>query len=334
VRAVQVTEFRGPSGVEVREIEVPVPGENQVLIEVRAAGVSFPEVLHTYGRYHVSPKPPYSPGSDVSGVVVSAPAGSEFKAGDRVAAFPRLPNPSVDDPDSLMHMLGGFAEYAVATADMTFPLPEVVSFEEGVALTLNYLTAWFALVKRGQLRAGETVLVHGAAGGVGSAGIQVAKAFGAGRVVAVTSTPQKGEAAVKAGADVFVPADGFRELVAKMGGADVILDPVGGGRFADSLRILNADGRLVVVGFSGGEVPTVQVNRLLFKNTAVLGAGFPYLPARPDVMRAAWDAVAPLAASRELRPVIADTFPLEEASKALDLVESRRSIGKVLLLPR
>jgi NADPH2:quinone reductase len=334
MKAAQITEFRGPSGVEVREIDIPTASDNQVLIEVRAAGVSFPEVLHTYGRYHVSPKLPYSPGSDVSGVVVNAPADSEFKTGDRVAAFPRLPNRSPDDPDSLMHMLGGFAEYAVATADMTFPLPDAVPFEEGVALALNYLTAWFALIKRGQLGAGETVVVHGAAGGVGSAGIQVAKAFGAGRVVAVTSTPEKGAAAVNAGADVFVPAERFREGVAELGGADVILDPVGGSRFADSLRVLNSDGRLLVVGFTDGEIPTVQVNRLLFKNTAVVGVGFPYLPARTDVMRAAWDAVAPHAESRELKPLITDTFPLEEASKALDLVESRRSIGKVLLTPR
>jgi NADPH2:quinone reductase len=331
MKAAQIVEFRGSSGVEVREIDAPTPAENQVLIEVQAAGVSFPEVLHTYGRYHVRPKPPYSPGSDVSGVVVSAPAGSEFKTGDRVAAFPRLPNPSPGDPDSLMHMLGGFAEYAVATADMTFPLPEAVSFQDGVALALNYLTAWFALVKRGQLDAGETVVVHGAAGGVGSAGIQIAKAFGAGRVIAVTSTPEKGEAAVNAGADQFVPVETFRESVTELGGADVILDPVGGTRFADSLRILNSDGRLLVVGFAEGEIPTVQANRLLLKNTAVVGVGFPYVPARPDVMRAAWDAVVPHAVSRELTPLIADTFPLDEVSKALDLVEGRRSMGKVLL---
>ena len=198
MRAVHISSLDGPSAVEVVDIPQPEPGSDQVLIRVRAAGVSFPEVLQTRGLYQLKPPVPFVPGSEVAGEVVSAPAGSGLAPGDRVAA---------------MVLLGGFAEYAVTQADVVFPLPDSLSFEEAAAIPLNFLTAHFALVARGTLAEGESVLVHGAAGGIGTASIQVAKAFGAGQVVAVTSTPEKGEFATAAGADEVVLADGFKDAV-------------------------------------------------------------------------------------------------------------------------
>jgi len=168
-------------------------------------------------------------------------------------------------------MLGGFAEKVLARPDLTFRLPDDVGFEEGAAFLFNYCTAYFALIERGGLRAGESVLVHGAAGGIGTASIQVAKAFGAGRVVAVVSTEAKGEIARQAGADEVVFADGFRDDVGRS--IDVVVDPVGGDRFTDSLRVLREEGRLLVIGFTAGDIPVVKVNRLLLNNVSVVGVG-------------------------------------------------------------
>jgi NADPH2:quinone reductase len=193
--SMQITSLEGPAALQAMEAPVPLARDGQVLIRVRAAGVSFPELLQTRGLYQMAPPLPFIPGSEVAGEVVTAPDDSSFAAGDRVAA---------------LTVLGGFAEYAVAKADLTFPLPNGLSFEQAAGFGLNYLTAYFALVERGGMRAGESVLVHGAAGGVGTAAIQVARALGAGRIVAVVSTADKGEVASAAGADEVVLADGFR----------------------------------------------------------------------------------------------------------------------------
>jgi NADPH2:quinone reductase len=229
-------------------------------------------------------------------------------------------------------MLGGFAEMAVAQADMTFALPEQVSFIQGASLPLNYLTAYFALIERAGMKRGESVLVHGAAGGLGSAAIQVAKAFGAHRVIAVTSTDEKGVAAVDAGADMYVLADGFCPAVKELGGVDLIFDPVGGDRFTDSLRTLRDDGRLLVIGFAAGTIPTVQVNRLLLNNITVVGAGWAtYLAKRPGHMQTEWEAIAPHVRSGALRPIISGTYALKDAAAALREIEQRRAVGKIIL---
>ncbi len=176
--------------------------------------------------------------------------------------------------------------------------------------------------------------MHGAAGGVGTAAIQVAKAFGAGRVIAVTSTPEKGAIALQAGADAFVLPDGFKDAVAEQGGVDIVVDPVGGDRFTDSLRSLKADGRLLVIGFTAGDIPTVKVNRLLLNNVSVVGVGWgAYALARPGHVAKEWAALAPHLESGALRPVVGPTFPLAEATQALLTLDERRATGKVLLLP-
>ena len=317
MRAVQIVSLDGPSAVEVVDIPQPEPSSDQVLIRVRAAGVSFPELLQTRGLYQLKPPVPFVPGSEVAGEVVSAPAGSGLAPGDRVAA---------------MVLLGGFAEYVVTQSDVVFPLPDSLSFEQAAAIPLNYMTAHFGLVVRGQMAEGESVLVHGAAGGVGTASIQVAKAFGAGKVVAVTSTPEKGEVATAAGADEFVLADGFKDSVKEAGGVDIVVDPVGGDRFTDSLRCLNDDGRLLVIGFTAGEIPTVQVNRLLLNNVSVVGVGWgAYVLKREGYIRQQWEALLPHLTSGAISPPVGATFGLEAAGDALLMLDERRATGKVVL---
>jgi NADPH2:quinone reductase len=290
-----------------------------VVVEVHAAGVSFPEVLQTRGEYQLKPPLPFVPGSEVAGIVRSAPEGAAVQAGDRVAAF---------------CMLGGFAEVAVAPEFLTFALPDALDFAQGAGLILNYHTAYFSLVLRGRLEEGETVLVHGAAGGVGTASIQVAKGLGC-RVLAVVSTDEKERTAREAGADEVLRSDGPWKDEAKEasgGGVDVVLDPVGGDRFTDSLRSLGEGGRVVVVGFTGGSIPEVKVNRLLLNNTEVIGAGWgAYVLAKPEVNREIGEGVLALAEQGFVAPIVGARFPLEDVSQALELIDGRGALGKVVL---
>nr|MCW2727589.1 NADPH:quinone oxidoreductase [Aeromicrobium sp.] len=317
MRAIQITSLDGPDAVELLDVPDPAPADGQVLIRVHAAGVAFPEVLQSRGLYQMKPDLPFTPGAEIAGEVLSAPEGSGLVAGDRVAA---------------LCLLGGFAEQAVAPVTETFKLPANVSYEQGASIIFNYGTAYFALVERGKLEPGESVLIQGAAGGIGTAAIQVAKAFGAGRVVAVTSTPEKGAVALEAGADEFVLADSFKEATLAGGKVDIVVDPVGGDRFTDSLRCLKDDGRLLVIGFTAGEIPTVKVNRLLLNNVSVVGVGWgAYVLQRPGHIATEWAALEPHLASGALRPVVGPTFPLAEASAALLTLDERRATGKVLL---
>jgi NADPH2:quinone reductase len=317
MRAVQIVSLDGPSAIEVSDLPQPEPSDDQVLIRVRAAGVSFPEVLQTRGLYQLKPPTPFVPGSEVAGEIVSAPEGSGLTAGDRVAALVGI---------------GGFAEHAVTQADFVFQLPDSISFEQGAAIPLNYMTAHLGLVARGNLADGESVLVHGAAGGVGTASIQVAKAFGAGTVIAVTSTEEKGEVARAAGADEVVLAEGFKDTVKAAGGVDIVVDPVGGDRFTDSLRCLKEDGRLLVIGFTAGEIPTVQVNRLLLNNVSIVGVGWgAYVLPREGYVSGQWDALLPHIESGVISPPIGATFGLDDAAAALLTLDERRATGKVLL---
>ncbi|MFD1824875.1 MULTISPECIES: NADPH:quinone oxidoreductase family protein [Mumia] len=322
MRAVQITSLEGPSAVEVVEIDAPEPGPDQVVIDVKASGVSFPEVLQSRGQYQYKPDLPFVPGSEVAGEVVSAPSGSGFSTGDRVTA---------------LTILGGFAERAVADSDVTFHLPDNVSYEQGAGLPFNYLTAHFALLKRGHLRNGESVLVQGAAGGIGTASIQVAKAFGAGQVIAVVSTDAKGEVAVAAGADAYVLVDGFKDAVKELTGGhgvNIVVDPVGGDRFTDSLRSLKDDGRLLVIGFTAGTIPEVKVNRLLLNNLDVRGVGWgAYVMKRPGYIAAQWQELVAHLESGALIPPIGGRFPFEDASRALEVIDSREALGKVVLVP-
>jgi NADPH2:quinone reductase len=290
-----------------------------VLVDVHAAGVSFPEVLQTRGEYQIKPPLPFVPGSEVGGVVRSAPDDSGLAPGDRVAAF---------------CMLGGFAEVAVAPDFLTFKLPDALDFAQGASLILNYHTAYFALKLRGRLAEGETVLVHGAAGGVGTAALQVAKGLGA-STIAVVSSDEKEAVARAAGADHVIRSGGAWKDEAKElsgGGVHVVLDPVGGDRFTDSLRALRETGRIVVVGFTGGSIPEVKVNRLLLNNTEVIGAGWgAYILTKPDVNRQIGAAVDELIAGGFVKPIVGRRFPLDRAADALKAIDGRGAVGKVVL---
>jgi NADPH2:quinone reductase len=325
MRAVQIVDLSGPDSA-LALVELPEPEPSQVfspgegvVIEVHAAGVSFPEVLQTRGEYQLKPPLPFVPGSEVAGVVRSAPEGAQVKPGDRVAAFCGL---------------GGFAETAVAPEFFAFVLPDALDFAQGAGLILNYHTAYFALLLRGRLKQGETVLVHGAGGGVGTASLQVAKGVGA-RTIAVVSSDAKQRVAEQAGADEVVRSQGpWKDEVKERsdGGVDVVLDPVGGDRFTDSLRSLRENGRLVVVGFTGGSIPEVKVNRLLLGNTEVVGAGWgAYVMGKPDLNREIGAAVNRMVDEGVVRPIVGERFPLRRASEALNSIDQRRATGKVVL---
>lgn len=325
MRAMQITQLTGPaSALELAEVPEPeashpmTPGTG-VIVDVRAAGVSFPELLQTRGEYQVKPELPFIPGSEVGGVVRTAPESARVQPGDRVAAFCAL---------------GGFAEVAVAPDYFTFKLPEQLDFAQGAALVLNYHTAYFSLRLRGRLQQGETVLVHGAAGGVGTAALQVAKGLGA-TTIAVVSSDDKARVARQAGADHVLRSDDAWKDQAKEvsdGGVDVVIDPVGGDRFIDSLRSLRTGGRVVVVGFTGGSIPEVRVNRLLLTNTEVVGAGWGAgVMSHPEKIAEIGAAVDDLIAAGAVAPVVGARYPLERAGEALELLESRGATGKVVL---
>jgi NADPH2:quinone reductase len=327
MRAIQIVDLSGPAGA-LALVDAPAPQEppthmltpgEGVVIDVHAAGVSFPEVLQTRGEYQLKPPLPFIPGSEVAGVVRSASANAGVSVGERVAAFCAL---------------GAFAEQAVAPPFLTFPLPEALDFAQGAGLILNYHTAYFALRLRGRLCAGESMLVHGAAGGVGTAALQVAHGLGA-RTIAVVSSDAKAQIARYAGADEVLRVDGPWKDEAKEltgGGVDVVLDPVGGERFTDSLRSLREDGRLVVVGFTGGSIPEVKVNRLLLSNTEVIGAGWgAYALAKPQFCREIGQALANMVEQGFVRPLVGERFPLERAPEALQAIDERRATGKVVL---
>jgi NADPH2:quinone reductase len=242
-------------------------------------------------------------------------------AGDRVAALTGLSD--------------GMAEVVVVSPDTVFALPDAVSLTAGAGLLFNDLTVHFALRERGRLAEGETVLVHGAAGGIGTSALRMAPVLGASRVIAVVSTEAKGEIAKAAGATDVVLVDGWKDAVKELTGGkgvDVVVDPVGGDRFTDSIRSLAPSGRILVLGFTGGEIPTVKVNRLLLNNVDIVGVGWgAWWMTRPGYLATQWAELEPLLATGTLTAPEPSVFPLEKAGEAIASLENRTAAGKVVL---
>jgi NADPH:quinone reductase len=339
--------FTGPDDVQWREVDEPA-ADGGVIVDVIAAGVSFADLLQTRGAYQMRVPLPYTPGMDAAGVVRpgSLPGpGSGLLAGQRVA---------------VLQSYGCWQQVISVPAERVLPLPDGMSFEAGAATPLNYLTGLFALTRRGRAQAGETLLIHGAAGGVGTAAIQLGRALGL-RTVAVVSDQAKREFVLRCGVDHAVLSDGWlaavRDLVGERA-VDIVLDPVGsagsaGGpagstapgpagstapspagsdRMTDSLRALAPEGRVLVLGFTGGEIPTVKVNRLLLGNTGVLGvASREFFEQRPAVVGELWAQVVELRRTGKLGDPPVELYSFGDARGALRAIADRRAKGKVVL---
>jgi NADPH2:quinone reductase len=323
MKALVAQELSGPSGLAYVDVDDPaeVGGDDVVVIDVGAAGVSFPDLLLLRGEYQLRLEPPFIPGMEVAGVVRSAPYESEFTQGQRVTA---------------LAMLGGWAEQVAVPPASIRATPAGLDDAEAVALLGNYQTMYFALAKRGALRAGETVLVLGSAGGVGTAAIQIAKALGA-KVIAMVHRPKAMDFVKSLGADEVLPlTDGWlKEVLDRTDGhgVDLVVDPVGGEPFDDAIRALATEGRLLVVGFAAGAIPTVKVNRLLLRNVAVIGVGYGEFVNRKPGSQAVFEFGVGELVKAGLRPPPPMRFPLSEGRAALQSLADGGVLGKVVLEP-
>ncbi|MGO4200850.1 NADPH:quinone oxidoreductase family protein [Rhodococcus sp. TAF43] len=319
MRAVVVTDLAGPSAMAVRDVPEP-DSTGLVLIDVKASGVCFPDLLISYGKYQLRAEPPFVPGTEVAGVVISAPEDSGFEPGQRVLAIPSL---------------GGYAEQVAVHPNLVLPVPEELTFEEAASLIINYQTMEFALGRRARLQPGEAVVILGAAGGVGTSAIQLAKAHGA-RVIAVVRRDGADEFLREIGADEVVQlTDGWAARVRDLTGgrgADVLVDPVGGDAFDDAVRALAPEGRLVVIGFAGGGIPSVKVNRVLFRNISIVGAAWgEFLRTEPSALAETHAALVKHVRAG-LRPIVKARYPLASAAEALADLEAGRVLGKAVLI--
>jgi NADPH:quinone reductase len=326
MRAVVVREFGGIEAASLGELPKPVPKDNEVLVAVRATAVNFVDLVMMSGTYQFRPELPFVPGKLPAGVVSAVGAAvTGLKPGDRVLT---------------MAEYGGHAEFIAAPETHCYRLPDVLSFVAAAAMSLVYDTAWFALRDRARLRTGETVLVLGATGGVGLAAIQLAKAMGA-RVLAGVASAEKSDMVREAGADAIIDLarpdlrDSLREQVHAVTsghGADIVLDPLGGDIFDAALRAVAWRGRLIVIGFAAGRIPTVKANYLLVKNIEVSGLQISdYRRRMPDQMAACFAEVFALHAQGKLKPLPTQTYPLEQFATALREIKERQVRGRIVL---
>lgn len=317
MQAWQVHENGEPSGVmRLDEVDTPTPGDGQVLLKVRAANINFPDALLCRGHYQVRPPLPFTPGVEICG---------ETEDGRRVIANPALPH-------------GGFAEYAVADAAAVLPAPESLDDAEAAALHIGYQTGWFGLHRRAGLEAGETLLVHAAAGGVGSAAVQLGKAAGA-RVIGVVGGADKVAVARDLGCDVVVDRrseDVIGAVKEATGGrgADVIYDPVGGEAYDQSAKVVAFEGRIVVVGFASGRIPSPALNHALVKNYSILGLHWGlYNTKNPKLIMHCHEQLTELAARGAIKPLVSERVPLGGAAAAVQRVADGVTTGRVAVIP-
>jgi NADPH2:quinone reductase len=324
MNAVRVSEFGGPEVLENARIERPEPGEGEVLIEVRSVGVNYADTMRRQDRYVLRQSLPFVPGSEVAGTVAALGPGVEgVSVGDRVVTLLGT---------------GGYAEYAAAPAQGLIPIPNGLDFDYAAAIPLQGLTAYHVLKTSGQLREGESVVVHAAAGGVGTLAVQMAKLLGAGTVIATASTPEKLELARSLGADVLIDytEEDWPERVKEATGgrgADVILEMVGGDFPQKNLRCLATFGRMVVYGAASGERGSIVPIDLLRKNHAVIGFFLPVIMRRPDLLLPSLNEILAWIGSGEVKLNIGARFPLSRAAEAHRALEGRETTGKIVLNP-
>lgn len=322
MKAIICHELTGPAALKLEEVPAPRPGPGQVCIRVRACGVNFADSLMTRGQYQKQPQPPFSPGFEVSGEVLELGAGVErIAVGDRVIA---------------MAPHGGYAELMVANVNRCAPMPAAMPWTHGAAFPVVFGTSHVALWHRARLRIGETLVVHGASGGVGLTAVAIGKQLGA-TVIATASSPEKLEVVREHGADHLIDTsceDVRARIKALTGGrgADVIYDPVGGDLFTASLRSIAFEGRILVIGFAGGTVPQIPANHLLVKNVDVIGLNWPaYAELNPQVMTESLQTLIHWYLDGAIKPHVSATYPLEQAVEALNQVVTRQSTGKVVI---
>ncbi|MFD4474934.1 MULTISPECIES: NADPH:quinone oxidoreductase family protein [unclassified Streptomyces] len=317
MQAWQVHQNGEPSAVmRLEDVDRPVPGDGQLLLKVRAANINFPDALLCRGQYQVTPPLPFTPGVEICG---------ETEDGRRVIANPALP-------------YGGFAEYALADAATVLPAPDALDDAEAAALHIGYQTGWFGLHRRAHLQEGETLLVHAAAGGVGSAAVQLGKAAGA-KVIGVVGGAAKAEVARELGCDLVIDRRtenviGAVKEATGGRGADVIYDPVGGDAYTQSTKCVAFEGRIIVVGFASGVIPTPALNHALVKNYAVLGLHWGlYNTKDPQAILRCHEELTQLAAKGAIKPLISERVPLSDAAAAVQRVADGVTTGRVAVLP-
>ncbi len=309
------------AGVSLEDRPVPEPGKGEIRVRIKAASLNFPDLLMTEGKYQLKPELPFVLGMEFAGIVDALGEGAEgFVPGDAVAGGNRI---------------GAFSDYAVVPAAALKKKPEAMGFAEAASYGAAYLTAYVSLVRRGNLQAGETLLVHGASGGVGLAAVDAGRLLGA-TVIATSASEEKRRILKEYGADHVLPASGFREAVKDLTGgrgADVIFDPVGGDVFDESVRCIAFDGRLLVIGFTSGRIPSVNVNMPLIKGFSVVGvrAG-EYGRQFPEKGRENQAAIWQWAEEGKVRPRIHAEVPLAEWRRAFGMMRDRQVVGKVALV--
>src|SRR5215204_1400114 len=324
MKAVQVSAFGHPDLLELVEVGKPSPGEGEVLIEVKAVGVNYADTMRRRNEYVEETSLPFVPGSEVSGVVAEVAAGAE----------------DVNEGDRVMTLLGigGYAGYVAAPARNLIPIPEGMDFDEAAAIPLQGLTAYHVLKTSGMLEEGESVLVHAAAGGVGTYAVQMAKLMGASLVIATASTQEKLDLAKNLGADVLInytEEDWPDEVLEATNGegADVILEMVGGDFIQKNLKCLAAFGRMVVYGAASGERGSLVPMNLMYKNHTVAGFYLPQIMSRPKLFGPSLKEILGWISSGDLKLTVSARYPLEQASEAHEALEGRQTTGKIVLNP-
>jgi NADPH2:quinone reductase len=319
MKAYRLRSYDGPAGLYLGEVPAPAPGDNDLLVDVRAIGVNFPDLLMTRGQYQLKPELPVVPGCEIAGVVAAAPPGSRWSAGDHVSAF---------------IWTGAYAEQAVVPVATAARVPPDVSLDMAAAMIVNYQTALFALQRRARLMSGETALVLGAAGGIGTAAVQVAKGLGA-RVLAGVADEAQADVAARAGADevILLEQDYARHVHKLLGrGVDVVADPLGDWLFDEAIRCLDPAGRLVVIGFAAGRIPTVAVNRLLLRNIAVVGAAWgAFLDIEPELVATQAEQITGFVRGGMVAPQIDGIYGFDELPALLERLGRGEVRGKAVV---